>query len=83
MTAELFSQACVARVLHNRDFAILSHFFKVLDNDELKNALFTFSNKVGAIITYLLIQSMNPSNKFMDDTKDDEKDLNIERRIEV
>jgi hypothetical protein len=83
MTAELFSKACAARILHNSDFAIRSHFFKVLESDELENALFTFSNKIGAIITYLLIQSMNPSNKFMGDTKhDEEKDLEIERWVD-
>jgi hypothetical protein len=43
-----------------------------------------FSNKIGAITTYLLIQSMNPSNKIMgNDTKnDEEKDLNVERWVD-
>jgi hypothetical protein len=45
--------------------------------------LFQFSNKVGAIITYLLIQSMNPLNKFSSNTKNlVESDLNVEAWID-
>ena len=42
-----------------------------------------FSNKLGAIITYLIIQAMNPFNRIMGDTKNDEqKDLNVQRWID-
>jgi hypothetical protein len=45
----------------------------------LQHALFKFSNKVGAIITYLLIQAMSPANRITDDTKSSkEQDLDIQ-----
>lgn len=38
---------------------------------DLEDALFSFSNIVGGWITYVLIQSMNPTNYLTDDVKDD------------
>ena len=35
------------------------------NKDEIEHALFEFSNRVGAFITYALIQAMNPDNNKM------------------
>ena len=71
-------------ILDNEDFQINSPYFRntKVDNS-LDLTLFDFSNKVGTIITYLLIQSMNPENKVTGNaTNDEEKDLNVERWID-
>jgi hypothetical protein len=79
-TADLFGKAAAAKILLDEDFHVDGAFFRNVTSNPLEIALFRYSNKVGAIITYLLIQSMNPSNKVMGDTKnDEEKDLNVQR----
>ena len=76
--AEILGEVVASRILVNNDFQMQSPFFKRSDQ-KIENALFEFSNKIGAVITYLLIQSMNPCNGIGEDTKNAiEKDLNIE-----
>ena len=84
ITADIFSKAAAGMILANEDFPVDSPFLRnIVTDSTLEDAVFKFSNKIGAIITYFLIQSMNPSNKIMGDTKnDEEKDLNVQRWID-
>lgn len=84
ITEDVFSKAAAGLILANEDFPVDSPFFRLIESGKaLQYALFMFSNKLGAIITYLLIQAMNPSNKITGDTKnDEEKDLNVQRWID-
>jgi predicted transcriptional regulator len=84
ITADLFGKAAAGLILANEDFPIDSPFFiNIGTGKALQYVLFMFSNKLGAIITYLLIQAMNPANKIMGDTKnDEEKDLNVQRWLD-
>jgi predicted transcriptional regulator len=86
LTADLFGKAATGLILANTDFPVDSPFFRninIVTDKPLEYALVMFSTKLGAIITYLLIQSMNPSNEIFGDTKDnEEKDLNVERWID-
>lgn len=81
VAADLFGKAAIERILAEEEFPVDSSFFKNNSNNgPFEYALFKFSNKIGAIITYLLIQSMDPSNKIIEEGKDDEeKDLNVKR----
>jgi hypothetical protein len=84
MTADIFGKAAAHRIL-NMEFAINSPFFKKEVNmlDELETALFKFSNKIGGIVTYMLIQSMNPSNKIVNNSRNGEEcDMNIQRWVD-
>ena len=81
MSAEILGQVLASTILDDIDLRIKSPFFR--RNEQIENALFEFSNKVGAIITYILIQAMNPLNKFSDNTKNPvEGDLNVETWID-
>jgi predicted transcriptional regulator len=84
ITADIFSKAAAGMILADKDFPIDSPFLRnIVTDSTLEDALFKFSNKIGAIITYFLIQSMNPANKIMGDTKnDEEKDLNVQRWVD-
>jgi predicted transcriptional regulator len=84
ITADIFSKAAAGMILANKDFPMDSPFLRnIVTDNTLEDALFRFSNKIGAIITYFLIQSMNPANKIMGNTKnDEEKDLNVRRWID-
>ncbi len=84
ITADVFSKAAAGLILTNEDFPVDSPFFRNIETAKaLQYVLFMFSNKLGAIITYLLIQAMNPSNKIIGDTKnDEEKDLNVQRWLD-
>ena len=80
--AEILGEVIASRILLNDDFSIHSPFFKRSDQ-KIENGLFEFSNKIGAVITYLLIQAMNPRNGIGGNTKNAvEKDLNIETWID-
>lgn len=83
VTADIFSKAAAGTILANEDFPINSPYFesRIIDNYPLDNALFTFSNGVGAIITYMLIQSMNRSNEIpgRDAKNAEEQDINVKR----
>jgi predicted transcriptional regulator len=82
INADVLSETITSRILANEDFPISSPFFKNRTDDnysKLEIALFKFCNKVGAIITYLLIYSMNSSNKIDGEAKsEEEKDLNVQ-----
>ncbi len=84
ISADLFGKGLAGIILGNEDFPVNSPFFKLNDTGTVPEyALFIFSQKIGAIVTYLLIQSMNPSNKITYDAKnDEEKDLNVQRWID-
>jgi predicted transcriptional regulator len=80
MDADILGTGTVGFVLQKDDIPLDTHFLKNVEmEDSLQYALFKFSNKVGAIITYLLIQAMNPANRVTDGTKSNkEKDLDIQ-----
>src|SRR5207247_2610976 len=83
ITADLFGKGAARIILANEDFPVSSPFFKLPTGTPLEYALFMFSQKLGAILTYFLIQSMDPSNKIAGDTKNgEEKDLNVQRWID-
>ncbi len=79
----IITAVAAGMILENQDFRVNSPFLRNTEDEKLLDlTLFDFSNKIGAIITYLLIQSMNPENKITGNaTNDDEKDLNVERWI--
>jgi biotin operon repressor len=88
ITAQIFSEAAADRILTYGDFPINSPYFenRVVHNDPLDNypldkALFKFSNVIGAVITYLIIQSMDRSNEIpgRDAKNTKEQDINVER----
>lgn len=80
MDADILGIGAAGLVLQKKDIPLDTPFLKHVEIDTgLQDALFKFSNKVGAIITYLLIQAMNPANNITDDTKSSkEKDLDIQ-----
>lgn len=81
ISAEILGEVIASTILYDIDLKIKSPLFR-RSEQEIENALFEFSNKVGAIITYLLIQSMNPL-KFSGNTKNSvESDLNVETWID-
>ena len=62
-------------------FELGSPFFNNIEGgNPLESFLFNFSNKVGSIIIYLMIQAMNPSNRVSGNATNSskEKDLDIE-----
>jgi hypothetical protein len=79
MDADILGTGALGFVLQKDDIPLNTPFLKNVESDNtLQYALFEFSNKVGAVITYLLIQAMNPANKITNDTKSSkEKDLDI------
>ena len=85
VTADIFSGVGAGTILEfDRNFPIDSPYFKseiIDDKYSLENALFMFSNGVGSIITYLLIQSMNQSYNIPGKgaKSDEEKDINVRR----
>lgn len=83
MTADIISNVAAGMILENDNLQINSPFFRNIANEKsLDLTLFDFSNRIGAIITYLLIQSMNPENKIAGNAaNDEEKNLNVERWI--
>lgn len=71
LIADLIVKAYLRNIFINSDFVIASPYFryneksfrhKLEDDISVDNALFNFSNKIGAIITYIIIESMNPDN---------------------
>jgi biotin operon repressor len=85
ITADIFTKVAAGTILAGDGaFPIDSPYFDdmIVDkNTLLENVLFTFSNGVGGIITYLLVQAMNPSNKIpgRDAENDEEKDINVNK----
>jgi predicted transcriptional regulator len=82
MSAEILGQVLASTILDDIDLKIKSPLFR-RSEQEIENALFDFSNKVGAIVTYILIQAMNPLNEFSGNTKNSiGRDLNVETWID-
>lgn len=85
VTADIFGEVAASTLLEfYKIFSIDSPYFKneiIDDISPLDHALLMFSNGIGAIITYLLIQSMNPSFDIpgRDAKSDKEKDINVNR----
>jgi len=84
VTADLLCKVAAGTILAYRDFPIdspyfISEIFDDNDNYSLDNALFMFSNGIGAIITYLLIKSMDRSYDIpgRNTKNDEEKDINV------
>jgi hypothetical protein len=66
VTPDLFAKTAADEILANEDFDLNSPFFRNMDTTNLPEyALFLFSNKIGAVMTYLLIQSMSESNRIV------------------
>jgi hypothetical protein len=82
LTASFFGEVSMSKLLDVRDYIVpkenvstYSDYFSLKFNEGsgLERALFEFSSKIGAFITYVLIQAMNPKNEYM--IKSEEKDL--------
>ena len=82
ISAEVLGEVLASTILNDNELKIKSPFFRRSEQG-IENALFIFSNKVGAVITYLLIQSMNPLNRISSNTENSvERDLNVETWID-
>jgi|GEM_PF-3310694 len=86
ITADIFSKLAAYSIFNiEKDFPIDSPYIEdnLIEVDSLENALFKFSNGVGAIITYLLIQAMNLSNDIpgRDAINPEEQDINVNRWV--
>jgi len=85
VTAGILGEVVASTILESyKCFPIDSPFFKneILDDiSPLDHALLMFSNGIGAIITYIIIQSMNPSFDIpgRDAKSGQEKDINVSR----
>lgn len=85
VSADILGEVVASNMLeYYKSFPINSPYFKseiIDDISPLDHALLMFSNGIGAIITYLLIQSMNPSFDIpgRDAKSDQEKDMNVNR----
>jgi predicted transcriptional regulator len=85
VTANILGEAVASHMLEGyKSFPIDSPYFNnKITNDisPLDHALLIFSNGIGAIITYLLIQSMNPSFDIpgRDAKSGKDKDINVNR----
>ena len=71
LIADLIVKAYLRNIFINSDFIVDSSYFKyneknirdkLDDDDSVSTALFNFSNKIGALVTYTIIESMNPDN---------------------
>ena len=71
LTADLIVKSYMRNILMDSNFLIESPYFKyhgesfryILEHDNSVNtALFNFSNKIGALVTYAIIESLNPEN---------------------
>ena len=71
LIADLIVKAYLRNMFINSDFIVNSPYFihnennirnKLDDDDSVSTALFNFSNKIGALVTYTIIESMNPDN---------------------
>jgi hypothetical protein len=87
ISADIMAESFKERFLDplNEKFVLDSPYFKRLipsSEFELEDALFNFSNLIGGWITYILIHSMNPSNKFTDSEDIVEQNLAVKTFIE-
>ena len=56
----------------NKNTTCFQHKFR--PKDVIEEALFLFSNRIGAYVTYLLINGMDPDNKFLESASEKERD---------
>ena len=64
VTPDLFAKVAADEMLLKKDFDLKSPFIRKMDTTDLPEyELFLFSNKLGAVMTYLLIESMSESNR--------------------
>lgn len=72
LTADLIVKSYMKNIFMDSNFLVESPYFKYheegfrykLEHDNSVNiALFNFSNKIGALVTYAIIESLNPENK--------------------
>jgi hypothetical protein len=82
LAASIFSKAAISKLnLENASTYSEDYFsFKSGEESGLEKALFEFSNKIGAFITYVLIQAMNPRNE--DIIRSEEKDLDRDALVQ-
>jgi predicted transcriptional regulator len=85
LIADLIVKAYLRNIFINSDFVIASPYFrsneksfryKLEADSSVDNALFNFSNKIGAIITYTIIESMNPDNRIAPSNINNNKIIN-------
>jgi hypothetical protein len=84
VTADILGEVVPINILEpEKCFPIDSPFFKneiLADISPLDRAVLMFSNGIGASVTYLLIQSMNPSFDIPGrNAKSEEKDISVNR----
>lgn len=89
LTGSFFGEVAISKLLGAESYTIpkdnyssYSDYFSLnfTDNSGLERALFEFSNKIGAFVTYVLIHAMNPRNKHL--IKSDEKDLDQDALVQ-
>jgi hypothetical protein len=55
---------------------------KLKTKDGIEEALFSFSNRIGAYVTYVLLSSMDPANKFLKSASEKERDRLVREWID-
>ncbi len=63
----------------NKNTTYFEHKFR--PKDIVEEALFSFSNRIGAYVTYLLISGMDPENKFLETASEKERDRLVQEWI--
>jgi Winged helix-turn-helix DNA-binding len=92
--ANFFSEISMSKILPVENYTVpndydstYSKYFhpKFTEESGLARTLFEFSNKIGAFITYILIQAMNPKNEHTINSKekDIDKDALVQEWIEI
>jgi hypothetical protein len=85
ITAGLIIKSCLRNMFINSDFIMNSPYFKyneiifrrkLKEDGTVDNALFSFSNKIGAIVTFAIIESMNPENMIIPSNMTNQKLIN-------
>ncbi|CAN5463415.1 hypothetical protein BH18THE2_BH18THE2_20500 [soil metagenome] len=89
LTANFFGEVSVSRLLSEEKYVVpeqdgctYSKYIspKFTEESSLQRSLFEFSSKIGAFITYVLIQAMNPKNEYV--IKSEEKDLDRDALVQ-
>jgi hypothetical protein len=89
LTANFFGEVSISKLLSIENYVVpeqnqstYSDYFslKFTEDSSLERTIFEFSSKIGAFITYILIQAMNPENEYI--IKSDEKDLDRDALVQ-
>ena len=56
---------------------------KFRTKDVIEEALFSFSNRIGAFVTYVLITAMDSDNKFLESASENERDGLVREWISI